>query len=79
MVPSAVIGMILGGVLIRKFRLSLRGQLWFLVLCAVTSLSAVTGLMFVSCTNVQIAGFNIGYDTKYVEHGIFTVRPFQRN
>jgi len=63
MVPSAVIGMILGGVLIRKFRLSLRGQLWFLVLCAVTSLGAVFGLMFVSCTNVQIAGFNIGYDT----------------
>ncbi|CAM6002693.1 unnamed protein product [Sphagnum balticum] len=59
--PIAAIGMITGGLILRRFRLSVRQNLYFMLIVS-TVTAGMPLLYFLRCTPPNYAGMVIGYD-----------------
>ncbi|XP_069748271.1 solute carrier organic anion transporter family member 2B1 isoform X3 [Narcine bancroftii] len=57
-VPGAVLGILMGGMIMRRFSISLRGSAVMCCLSIFTSICAATPLLFLGCATQKVAGVN---------------------
>ena len=63
-IPGACIGIILGGVILKKLQLGPRGALQLVLICNVLCLLCYGLLFFLGCNNVAMAGATMPYSDK---------------
>lgn len=68
-VPSAGVGIVLGGYIIKKLKLGARESAKLAMICSGVSLLCFTTLFIVGCESINLGGINIPYTTGYVSLG----------
>ena len=63
-IPSAVFGIIVGGVLMKRLKLPMPGIAKFMLAMYTLPIIAIIILFFLGCTSVDLAGINAGYTEK---------------
>ena len=66
-VPAALIGCIIGGILIRCCRMGFRGQLIMIIICGIVSIASFAAF-FVRCPTIPFVGVNVGYNNTCVQY-----------
>lgn len=62
-VPSAGVGIVLGGYIIKKLKLSARESAKLAMICSGVSLLCFSTLFIVGCESINLGGINIPYTT----------------
>ena len=65
-VPGACIGIFLGGYLLKKFQLGIKGAIQFVLFFNLICMGLYTGLYFLGCDNMKMAGATLPYYNRFV-------------
>lgn len=68
-VPSAGVGIVLGGYIIKKLKLGARESAKLAMICSGVSLLCFSTLFIVGCESINLGGINIPYTTGWVRRG----------
>ena len=68
-IPGACIGIILGGVILKKLQLGPKGAVQLVLICNVLCLGCYGLLFFLGCNNVAMAGATMPYTTSHPGEG----------
>lgn len=63
--PSAGVGIVLGGYIIKKLKLGARESAKLAMICSGVSLLCFSTLFIVGCESINLGGINIPYTTGY--------------
>lgn len=63
-VPGACIGIFLGGYLLKRFQLGIKGAIQFVLFFNLVCMGLYTGLYFLGCDNMRIAGATLPYSNR---------------
>ena len=78
-IPSAILGVLCGGLLARRFSTDAIHNTRLLVWLIIVSMLGLASLMFVSCQRVLVPGFNTDYDAALAPRSALrTYRPHLR-
>lgn len=78
-IPGACIGIFMGGCFLKRFQLTPRGAVQFVLVSNLVCLSCYTLLFFLGCENVKMAGTTIPYYNSSAHMAQTSAEPFQVN
>ncbi|XP_041054491.1 solute carrier organic anion transporter family member 2B1 isoform X2 [Carcharodon carcharias] len=69
-VPGAVLGILIGGAILRKFQITLRGSAFMCFMAIFVAICATTPLLFLGCSTQVVAGINYNHSSLDSSSGI---------
>lgn len=60
-IPGACVGIVLGGYLVKRFKIDPRGAALMAITCNIICLVGIVVLIFLGCPNIRMAGTTVSY------------------